>query len=84
MTEKMDRDTEVMKKTAVYRIAEQNIKITSIHDKVHEYCKDYRVNAEDAEEVNIQVDIVQEDIESERLLSKQEANQGKATGSSLE
>ena len=73
MTEKMDRNIGAMKKTGIYRIAEQNIRITSIYNNVHEYCREYRMNAEDAEDVSIQVDIVQEDIERERLLSKQEA-----------
>ncbi len=53
----------------IYRFAEKNIEIQSIHEQVHEYCKDYIVDGEP----DFFVKINQSDIDFERKKSNAEA-----------
>ncbi len=50
----------------IYRIAEKNILIYSLHKSVHSLCKDYLINSTDADNVDFEVTISQDDIEYER------------------
>lgn len=50
----------------IYRIAEKNIRIDSVFQKVHDYCIDYRTDGEP----DFTVTTVQDDIELERIRSK--------------
>lgn len=61
-----------MNKTRLYRIAEQNILITSIHDRVHEYCKEYLAEDDVPLEKCLRVCTSQADIEYEREQSARE------------
>ena len=53
---------------AVYRIAELNIEISSLYERVHRYCEGYEAG-ENAGGPDIRVDISEDDIESERTFS---------------
>lgn len=53
---------------STYRIAEKNIQITSIHSKVHDYCKLYKTNGVP----DFSVETVQNDIDFEREKSARE------------
>lgn len=53
---------------AVYRIAELNIEISSLYERVHRYCEDYEAG-ENAGEPDIRVEITEDDIEAERAFS---------------
>ena len=58
--------------TGVYRLAEQNIEIRSIHEQVHTLCADYRADR-DAEHAGcvpaFSVETAQADIEAERVVA---------------
>ena len=61
-----------MSKTRTYQIAEQNIQITSVHDMVHEHCKEYLILDDVPIKKSIQVVTSQENIDFERKRSEQE------------
>lgn len=50
----------------IYRIADKNILIRSLHNSVHSLCKDYLINSSDAN-IDFEVIISQDDIEYERV-----------------
>ncbi|WP_295095534.1 hypothetical protein [Ruminococcus sp.] len=50
----------------IYRIADKNILISSMHESVHSLCKDYRVNSSDRIDVDFEVKTNQNDIDYER------------------
>ena len=54
--------------TKAYRIAELNIEISSLYERVHHYCEGYEAG-ENAGEPDIRVEITEDDIESERTFS---------------
>lgn len=54
----------------VYRIADKNIAISTIHEDTHILCKDYRTD--DSAAVDLTVEIIQADIDTEREKSKAE------------
>ena len=60
--------------TKKYKIADKVIEVTSIYEKVHEYCKDYAAEGEP----DFSVEITQEDIDYEReKTAKEYAYEGK-------
>ena len=50
----------------IYRIADKNILISSIHESVHSLCKDYRINTSGEINVDFEVKTNQNDIDYER------------------
>lgn len=54
--------------TGLYRIAEKNIEICSLHEWVHTLCREYRVEGQ----VDLRVEIVSEDIAHERRVSEED------------
>ena len=62
--------------TGIYRMAELNIKVESLYERVHEYCKDYRTEGEP----DFEVVISQRDIDFERSKSERNAKyEGKSS-----
>lgn len=54
----------------IYRIADKNIRINSIHESVHSLCKDYLINSSDQTTVDFKVKTSQDDIDYERTKNK--------------
>ena len=64
--------------TGIYRFADLNIRICSLHEAVHSYCRDYRVEAAP----DFTVETTAEDLDLERRLSaREDAAEGRPTRS---